>query len=183
MPSLLCLLVPMGKKIRGQKEARQVLDLDCKRTVGSHANVTIAEFKTLRYGPTNTEGKNMKKVHMILHPQDMHIDAKNDSKRKFYILLIWFHSPCALMCMSDKLKPSQWLPEFFFLFHRTHEQKSHVSDEKRIRFASELSALEKEIHTARHRAREHLDRLAVQRMVPAESFCSYTKIITRCTEI
>uniref|UniRef100_A0A8C3YA98 Myomesin 2 n=1 Tax=Catharus ustulatus TaxID=91951 RepID=A0A8C3YA98_CATUS len=48
---------------------------------------------------------------------------------------------------------------------RTHEQKSHVSDEKRIRFASELSALEKEIHTARHRAREHLDRLAVQRMV------------------
>ncbi|NWR17103.1 MPSF protein, partial [Emberiza fucata] len=48
---------------------------------------------------------------------------------------------------------------------RTHEQKTHVSDEKRIRFASELSALEKEIHTARHRAREHLDRLAVQRMV------------------
>ncbi|NXR33350.1 MPSF protein, partial [Zosterops hypoxanthus] len=48
---------------------------------------------------------------------------------------------------------------------RSHEQKSHVSDEKRIRFASELSALEKEIHTARHRAREHLDRLAVQRMV------------------
>uniref|UniRef100_A0A8C3ETD7 Myomesin 2 n=1 Tax=Corvus moneduloides TaxID=1196302 RepID=A0A8C3ETD7_CORMO len=54
---------------------------------------------------------------------------------------------------------------------------SHASDEKRIRFASELSALEKEIHTARHRAREHLDRLAVQRMVPAESFCSYAKII------
>ncbi|XP_048155588.1 myomesin-2 isoform X1 [Corvus hawaiiensis] len=48
---------------------------------------------------------------------------------------------------------------------RSHEQKSHASDEKRIRFASELSALEKEIHTARHRAREHLDRLAVQRMV------------------
>uniref|UniRef100_A0A663EBA5 Myomesin 2 n=1 Tax=Aquila chrysaetos chrysaetos TaxID=223781 RepID=A0A663EBA5_AQUCH len=48
---------------------------------------------------------------------------------------------------------------------RTHEQKSHASDEKRIRFASELSALEKEIHTARHRAREHLDRLAIQRMV------------------
>ncbi|XP_014724951.1 PREDICTED: myomesin-2 [Sturnus vulgaris] len=48
---------------------------------------------------------------------------------------------------------------------RSHEQKSHVSDEKRIRFASELSALEKEIHTARHRAREHLDKLAVQRMV------------------
>ncbi|NWZ44611.1 MPSF protein, partial [Brachypodius atriceps] len=48
---------------------------------------------------------------------------------------------------------------------RTHEEKSHVSDEKRIRFASELSALEKEIHTARHHAREHLDRLAVQRMV------------------
>uniref|UniRef100_A0A8C9UEI8 Myomesin 2 n=1 Tax=Serinus canaria TaxID=9135 RepID=A0A8C9UEI8_SERCA len=43
---------------------------------------------------------------------------------------------------------------------RSHEQKSHVSDEKRIRFASELSALEKEIHTARHRAREQLDRLA-----------------------
>lgn len=83
----------MGRNIRGQKEARQVLDLDCQRTVGSHANVTIAEFKTLRYGPKNTEGKNMKKVHMILHPQDMHIAAKNDSKPKFYILLIWFHSP------------------------------------------------------------------------------------------
>ncbi|XP_009983826.1 PREDICTED: M-protein, striated muscle-like, partial [Tauraco erythrolophus] len=48
---------------------------------------------------------------------------------------------------------------------RTHEQKSHASEEKRIRFASELSALEKEIHTARHHAREHLDRLAIQRMV------------------
>ncbi|NWQ78706.1 MPSF protein, partial [Columbina picui] len=48
---------------------------------------------------------------------------------------------------------------------RTHEQKTHASDEKRIRFASELSALEKEIHTARHHAREHLDRLAIQRMV------------------
>ncbi|KAJ7422575.1 M-protein, striated muscle-like [Pitangus sulphuratus] len=48
---------------------------------------------------------------------------------------------------------------------KSHEQKSHSSDEKRIRFASELSALEKEIHTARHRAREHLDKLAVQRMV------------------
>uniref|UniRef100_A0A8D2NTV4 Myomesin 2 n=1 Tax=Zosterops lateralis melanops TaxID=1220523 RepID=A0A8D2NTV4_ZOSLA len=70
-----------------------------------------------------------------------------------------------LMCMGDKLKASQWLPDFFFLSHRSHEQKSHVSDEKRIRFVSELSALEKEIHTARHRAREHLDRLAVQRMV------------------
>uniref|UniRef100_A0A8C4XMP3 Myomesin 2 n=1 Tax=Falco tinnunculus TaxID=100819 RepID=A0A8C4XMP3_FALTI len=48
---------------------------------------------------------------------------------------------------------------------RTHEQKSDASEEKRIRFASELSALEKEIHTARHHAREHLDRLAIQRMV------------------
>uniref|UniRef100_A0A8C3KCF7 Myomesin 2 n=1 Tax=Calidris pygmaea TaxID=425635 RepID=A0A8C3KCF7_9CHAR len=55
----------------------------------------------------------------------------------------------------------------FLLSYRTHEQKSftHASDEKRIKFASELSALEKEIHTARHRAREHLDRLAIQRMV------------------
>lgn len=87
------------------------------------------------------------------------------------------------MCMSDKFKASYWLPDFFFLSHRSHEQKSHASDEKRIRFASELSALEKEIHTARHRAREHLDRLAVQRMVPAESFCSHAKIITRYTEI
>uniref|UniRef100_A0A8C4U579 Myomesin 2 n=1 Tax=Falco tinnunculus TaxID=100819 RepID=A0A8C4U579_FALTI len=48
---------------------------------------------------------------------------------------------------------------------KTHEQKSDASEEKRIRFASELSALEKEIHTARHHAREHLDRLAIQRMV------------------
>ncbi|XP_065537604.1 myomesin-2 isoform X1 [Lathamus discolor] len=48
---------------------------------------------------------------------------------------------------------------------RTHEQKTHASEEKRIRFANELSVLEKEIHTARHRAREHLDRLEVQRMV------------------
>uniref|UniRef100_A0A8C5JE15 Myomesin 2 n=1 Tax=Junco hyemalis TaxID=40217 RepID=A0A8C5JE15_JUNHY len=51
---------------------------------------------------------------------------------------------------------------------KTHEQKSHVSDEKRIRFASELSALEKEIHTARHRAREHLDRLAVEENMALE---------------
>uniref|UniRef100_A0A8B9GB00 Myomesin 2 n=1 Tax=Amazona collaria TaxID=241587 RepID=A0A8B9GB00_9PSIT len=48
---------------------------------------------------------------------------------------------------------------------RTHEQSTHASEEKRIRFANELSVLEKEIHTARHRAREHLDRLEVQRMV------------------
>uniref|UniRef100_A0A672VDV6 Myomesin 2 n=1 Tax=Strigops habroptila TaxID=2489341 RepID=A0A672VDV6_STRHB len=48
---------------------------------------------------------------------------------------------------------------------KTHEQKTHASEEKRIRFANELSVLEKEIHTARHRAREHLDRLEVQRMV------------------
>lgn len=56
------------------------------------------------------------------------------------------------------------------MFYRTHEQKSHASEEKRIRFASELSALEKEIHTARHRAREQLDRLAIQRMVQYSSF-------------
>uniref|UniRef100_A0A8C3LGP6 Myomesin 2 n=1 Tax=Chrysolophus pictus TaxID=9089 RepID=A0A8C3LGP6_CHRPC len=48
---------------------------------------------------------------------------------------------------------------------RTHEQKSHASDEKRIKFASELSSLEREIHMARHHAREQLDRLAIQRMV------------------
>uniref|UniRef100_A0A8D2QLS2 Myomesin 2 n=1 Tax=Zosterops lateralis melanops TaxID=1220523 RepID=A0A8D2QLS2_ZOSLA len=51
---------------------------------------------------------------------------------------------------------------------KSHEQKSHVSDEKRIRFVSELSALEKEIHTARHRAREHLDRLAVEENMALE---------------
>uniref|UniRef100_A0A8C2T9J5 Myomesin 2 n=1 Tax=Coturnix japonica TaxID=93934 RepID=A0A8C2T9J5_COTJA len=48
---------------------------------------------------------------------------------------------------------------------RTHEQKTHASDEKRIKFASELSSLEREIHMARHHAREQLDRLAIQRMV------------------
>uniref|UniRef100_A0A8C8AYK6 Myomesin 2 n=1 Tax=Otus sunia TaxID=257818 RepID=A0A8C8AYK6_9STRI len=57
-----------------------------------------------------------------------------------------------------------------------HEQKSHASEEKRIRFASELSALEKEIHTARHRAREHLDKLAIQRM---ESISRAPEILVR----
>uniref|UniRef100_A0A8C3MZZ5 Uncharacterized protein n=1 Tax=Geospiza parvula TaxID=87175 RepID=A0A8C3MZZ5_GEOPR len=109
--------------------------------------------------------RNIQTRYVLEEYADVDIDAKNDSKLKFYILLIWFHSPWCPDMYDDKLKPSQWLPDFFFLSHRTHEQKSHVSDEKRIRFASELSALEKEIHTARHRAREHLDRLAVQRMV------------------
>uniref|UniRef100_A0A8C0BTN1 Myomesin 2 n=1 Tax=Buteo japonicus TaxID=224669 RepID=A0A8C0BTN1_9AVES len=60
---------------------------------------------------------------------------------------------------------NQFLKIKIFSFPSLPPQISHASDEKRIRFASELSALEKEIHTARHRAREHLDRLAIQRMV------------------
>uniref|UniRef100_A0A8C4U9N2 Myomesin 2 n=1 Tax=Falco tinnunculus TaxID=100819 RepID=A0A8C4U9N2_FALTI len=67
---------------------------------------------------------------------------------------------------------------------KTHEQKSDASEEKRIRFASELSALEKEIHTARHHAREHLDRLveenmALERHALEESISRAPEILVR----
>nr|XP_034965839.1 myomesin-2 isoform X1 [Zootoca vivipara] len=49
---------------------------------------------------------------------------------------------------------------------RVQEQKSqHWSEQRRIRFVTSLSALEEEIRTARLLAREHLDRIAIQRMV------------------
>uniref|UniRef100_A0A8C8AX24 Myomesin 2 n=1 Tax=Otus sunia TaxID=257818 RepID=A0A8C8AX24_9STRI len=53
-----------------------------------------------------------------------------------------------------------------------------------IRFASELSALEKEIHTARHRAREHLDKLveenmALERHAIEESISRAPEILVR----
>uniref|UniRef100_A0A7M4ETG5 Myomesin 2 n=1 Tax=Crocodylus porosus TaxID=8502 RepID=A0A7M4ETG5_CROPO len=47
----------------------------------------------------------------------------------------------------------------------TLEQKSHTSEEKRTRFATELSYLQDEIHSARHLAREQLDRVTIQRML------------------
>uniref|UniRef100_A0A672VDU0 Myomesin 2 n=1 Tax=Strigops habroptila TaxID=2489341 RepID=A0A672VDU0_STRHB len=65
---------------------------------------------------------------------------------------------------------------------KTHEQKTHASEEKRIRFANELSVLEKEIHTARHRAREHLDRLEVEENMALERH-ALEESISRAPEI
>ncbi|XP_025062126.1 myomesin-2 isoform X2 [Alligator sinensis] len=48
---------------------------------------------------------------------------------------------------------------------RALEHRSQTSEEKRTRFATELSYLQDEIHSARHLAREQLDRLTIQRML------------------
>ncbi|KAF7247946.1 M-protein, striated muscle, partial [Varanus komodoensis] len=49
---------------------------------------------------------------------------------------------------------------------RSLEQKSqHWSEKRRIRYVSNLASLEEELHIARLRAREQLDKVTIQRMV------------------
>ncbi|XP_048353554.1 myomesin-2 isoform X1 [Sphaerodactylus townsendi] len=48
---------------------------------------------------------------------------------------------------------------------RSHEQTTHASEHRRIRFVSELASLEEEIRSARLLAREQLDKVTIQRMV------------------
>nr|XP_056712242.1 myomesin-2 [Euleptes europaea] len=48
---------------------------------------------------------------------------------------------------------------------RSHEQTSHSSEQRRIRFTNELASLEEEIRSARLLAREQLDKVTIQRMV------------------
>uniref|UniRef100_A0A8D0GP65 Myomesin 2 n=1 Tax=Sphenodon punctatus TaxID=8508 RepID=A0A8D0GP65_SPHPU len=69
---------------------------------------------------------------------------------------------------------------------RSLEERAHASEEKRIRFASDLTTLEQEIRSARLLAREQLDKVTIQRMVEEKMALDRYAIeesITRAPEI